>query len=252
MTILAVTDATFQNAVTDASDTRSIMVVFTLVGSEPCQEIRPLVEAIATTQSDSLTVVQIDADANPDSVAVFGIQVVPAIRMVRFGTLQAALDGGATQDELQQCVATTLAATRPAVLDKTDESALRAIIAETPFDVPATLALGELLLDRGEYAQAAVLLMAVGNHPLGGGLYERARLLGDSSSDPELRACIQRYDDEIEGCLDGMLALLPTADLERRNVIMRIFASIMTVRSSDDRLAIEYRQRLQAVLHPSA
>ncbi len=250
MTILAVTDATFQNAVTDASDTRPIMVVFTLVDSEPCQEVRPLVEAIATTHSDSLTVVQIDADANPDSVAVFGIQLVPAIRMVRFGILQAALDGSTTQDELQQCVATTLAATRLAVLDKTDESALRAIIAETPFDVPATLALGELLLDRGEYEQAAVLLMTVGSHPLGGGLYERARLLGDSSSDPELRACIQRYDD-IEGCLDGMLALLPTADQERQDVIMRIFASIMTVRSSGDPLAIKYRQRLQTALHPS-
>ncbi len=164
MTILAVTDATFQNAVTEASNTRPIMVVFTLVDSEPCQEVRPLVEAIATTHSDSLTVVQIDADANPDSVAVFGIQLVPAIRMVRFGILQAALDGSTTQDELQQCVATTLAATRLAVLDKTDESALRAIIAETPFDVPATLALGELLLDRGEYEQAAVLLMTVGSH----------------------------------------------------------------------------------------
>jgi thioredoxin 1 len=80
--ILALTDATIDDFLQSASS--PTLIDFWAKWCGPCKTLTPVLQSIAKTTPD-MTVASIDVDANPESVAAYGITSIPTIILVRDG-----------------------------------------------------------------------------------------------------------------------------------------------------------------------
>ncbi len=239
-----VTDESFQRDVFDASFEQPIVVVLHAGEHDPSATyVTDLAEAI-TDHGLECTLVSIDAEQNPQARAVFGIHVAPSTKGVLNGILRAEITGPEPRAAIDAFLAAMPVTPAEQALAANDEALLRAALAADPLEPTLTIALGRLLLDRGDTLEAHFLLMTVGHHPIGAGLFERSRVLSNPASDPELAACLETFTTDLMGSLDGMVALIDTADAERLDTIRRIFTGVFAERPIDDPLVLEVRQRL--------
>ena len=83
MTLKAVTDATFNTEVL-MSD-KPVLVHFWATWSGDCRMVRPVLQQIATEHPDTLSVVELDIDANPATPRIYEILQVPTMNLYRDG-----------------------------------------------------------------------------------------------------------------------------------------------------------------------
>jgi thioredoxin 1 len=83
MTLKAVTDATFNNEVL-MSD-KPVLVHFWATWSGPCRMNTPILQEIANEHPYTLSVVQMDIDANPVTPRTYGILQIPTMNLFRDG-----------------------------------------------------------------------------------------------------------------------------------------------------------------------
>ena len=72
-----VSDNNFQQEVLDSSSSKPVLVDFWADWCGPCKMLSPLVEQIANEKADSLKVVKMDVDANPEISQQYGIMGIP-------------------------------------------------------------------------------------------------------------------------------------------------------------------------------
>jgi thioredoxin 1 len=84
-TLPAVTDATFATEV--APGTGHVAVEFSAAWCAPCRLMAPVVEAVAHDYAPRLRVLQLDADANPATMARLGVRGLPTMLVFRDGEL---------------------------------------------------------------------------------------------------------------------------------------------------------------------
>ena len=239
-----VTDETFQRDVFDASFERPIVVVLHAGEHDPSAlYVTDVAEAISDHDFEC-TLVSIDAEQNPQATAVFGIQIAPSTKGVLNGILRAEITGDEPREAIDAFLAAVPLNQAEQALASNDEALLRAALAADPLEPTLTIALGRLVLDRGDVLDAHLLLMTVGHHPIGAGLFERSRILSNPSIDPELAACLETYTTDLAGSLNGIVALVDDADEVRLDTIRRIFTGVFAERAIDDPLVLEVRQRL--------
>jgi len=239
-----VTDETFQRDVFDASFERPIVVVLHAGEHDPSATyVTDLAEAIADRGLEC-TLVSIDAEQNPQATAVFGIQIAPSTKGVLNGILRAEITGAEPREAIDAFLSTVPLNQAEQALASNDEQLIRAALEADPFEPSLTIALGRLMLDRGDPLEAHLWLLTVAHHPIGGGVFERSRVLSNPATDPELAACLETFTTDLESSLDGMVAMIDTADAERLDTIRRIFIGVFAERPIDDPLVLEYRRRL--------
>ncbi|MBY8859617.1 thioredoxin [Nocardia sp. CA2R105] len=93
-----VSDATFAHTVLDAP--LPVLVEFTAHWCPPCRMIEPVLTEIAAEQSDRLTVVQLDVDANPVTTAAYSVLSMPTLMVFRNGTAIHTLVGARSKRRL--------------------------------------------------------------------------------------------------------------------------------------------------------
>src|SRR3954468_23514384 len=81
--VRAVTDATFDTEVLKSA--KPVLVEFTAVWCGPCRTLAPILEAIATEESERLDVVAIDVDENPTTTVKYGVMSMPTMMLFRDG-----------------------------------------------------------------------------------------------------------------------------------------------------------------------
>ena len=79
----AVTDATFNNEVL-MSD-KPVLVHFWATWSSGCRMVRPILQEIANEHGDTLSIVEMNIDENPETPRTYGILQIPTMNVYQDG-----------------------------------------------------------------------------------------------------------------------------------------------------------------------
>lgn len=101
-TIAHVTDATFEEAITAAS--QPVLVDFYADWCAPCRALMPTIEVIARDYDGDLTVLKLNTDTNIASRERFGISSIPTLLMFDKGELRHRIVGPATRTAIAKVV----------------------------------------------------------------------------------------------------------------------------------------------------
>ncbi|MCC7119883.1 MAG: thioredoxin [Anaerolineales bacterium] len=93
-----VTEQDFQQEVIGAD--LPVLVDFTAAWCQPCQMIAPIVEQLAGEWSGKVKVLKLDADANPNLMAQYGVMGIPTLMLFKSGQVQERLVGFQSKDKL--------------------------------------------------------------------------------------------------------------------------------------------------------
>jgi putative thioredoxin len=166
VTIIDVTEATFQAEVLERSLTTPVVIDFWAEWCGPCKQLSPVLEKLAIEGGGSWVLAKIDVDANPRDAQAFRVQGIPMVFAVVGGQPVDAFTGVVPEAQLRQWIEAVLNAggaaapmtEDPALLAADDalvegdldeaERSYRKILAERPADEAAIAGLAQIGLLR--------------------------------------------------------------------------------------------------------
>jgi thioredoxin 1 len=102
-----VTDATFEADVLKSEKT--IMVDFWAEWCGPCRAVSPILDAIASENSDKIEIVKLNVDNNPETALKYQITSIPAMKVFRGGEVVKTIIGAKPKPALEADLAEFLA-----------------------------------------------------------------------------------------------------------------------------------------------
>ncbi|MGW0431087.1 tetratricopeptide repeat protein [Micromonospora sp. NPDC003197] len=164
--VIDVTEATFQAEVLERSLTTPVVVDFWAEWCEPCKQLSPMLERLATADGGTWVLAKIDVEANPRLAQMFRVQSIPTVYAVVGGQPVDAFSGVVPEPQLRQWLDAVLkaegVATAPAedprLIEADDalmngdldaaELAYKKILADSPADAVAEAGLAQVELTR--------------------------------------------------------------------------------------------------------
>ena len=107
MSTSAVTDATFQAEVLDSEI--PVVVDFWATWCGPCRMVAPVLEELSTQYEGRVKIVKVDADANPQLTADYGIVSIPTLNIYAGGELVASRVGARPKTMIAEDIESVLA-----------------------------------------------------------------------------------------------------------------------------------------------
>jgi len=104
--ITTLTDATFDEVV-GASD-KPILVDFWAEWCGPCKMIAPILEELATEQSDNVVIGKLDVDLNVATATKFSVMSIPTLLLFKDGEVVARLVGAKPKGAMLQEITANL------------------------------------------------------------------------------------------------------------------------------------------------
>jgi thioredoxin 1 len=96
--VTTITDADFESEVLQAD--QPVLVYFWASWCGPCRLMSPLMDGLASQYGDRLKIVKMEVDPNPNAVAQYKVEGVPAIRLFRKGEVIEASEGAISKQKL--------------------------------------------------------------------------------------------------------------------------------------------------------
>jgi thioredoxin 1 len=100
--IQAVSDATFQAEVIDASKNQPVMVDFWAEWCRPCHMLSPTVEEIAREHVGKLKVVKLNVDENISAAGNFNIRGIPTLLVFKNGQVADQIVGAVPKEQIEK------------------------------------------------------------------------------------------------------------------------------------------------------
>ena len=102
--IQAVTDASFQSDVIEASKTQPVMVDFWADWCRPCHALTPTVEEIAREQAGKIKVVKLNVDENMNVPGKFNIRGIPTLLLFKGGQVADQIVGAVPKEQIVKAI----------------------------------------------------------------------------------------------------------------------------------------------------
>ena len=74
----------------------------------PCKEVSPILEEISTEMSDSIKIVKVNIDENPNIPSQYGVQSIPTLIIFKKGEVVATKIGMSSKNELLSWINTLI------------------------------------------------------------------------------------------------------------------------------------------------
>ncbi len=271
----------FNQLVLENSRTVPVLVDFWAPWCGPCQSLMPMLTKLAEEYGGAFLLAKVNIDEQPELAAQFGVRSVPTVKLVSNGQIadefMGALPEGQIREflgryisnEAQQQLDELMARFRAGDIGVYDEFA--AIAEQQPDNHQVTVALAQLKMAKGEYAEASQLLQRLPeeqcNDPEVAGMYARlafAQAIEKAPSPEALMAHLEQHPDDseaqyqlslhlivggnYEAGMEGLLALMQRdpgyGDGAARQALLQSFELV-----GSGALVNRFRSRLFALLH---
>lgn len=229
-----VTDATFQSDVIDRSATAVVLVDLWAPWCGPCKTLGPILETVVAETGGKAVLTKVDIDQNPGIAQAFKVQSIPMVVGFVDGQPVDAFMGAQGEHEVREFVQRLLPTPQDNLLSSLihagDEASLRQALEMDPANEDAIIALGELLVARGETDEALALLSRIPET-------DRTRLLAATARLGMVP------DDDHDATLTALLDQVKADDDARQQ-----FIDILELMGPHDPRTAQYRKQLTARL----
>lgn len=232
--VIEVTDATFEADVIQRSHATPVVVDLWAPWCGPCRQLGPILEQVVGATGGRVVLAKVNVDDSPEVSASFRVQGIPAVYAVADGKVVDGFVGAQGQAAVEEFVARLLPSEEEdevaALVAAGDEASLRRALEIEAGHEGATVALAELLVDRGDTEGALALLERI-----------------PESAETRRVAALARTGDEAlddaDARLDGLLARVKDDEDARRE-----FLDVLELLGPDDPRTAGYRKALTSRL----
>jgi putative thioredoxin len=235
-----VTDNTFQSDVLARSNEVPVIVDLWAPWCGPCKTLGPMLERAVAATNGAVELAKVNVDDNPRVAQSFAVQSIPAVFAIDGGKVVDQFVGALPEPQVIAFVQKLLPALTEAdtLVASGDEASLHQALELEPGHQGATEALAQLMIDRGEAADALALLARVPETPKTRTLAAQARLIesgvnvsltGDADIEARLTALLDRVreDDAARQEFVDLLETLgpedPRTGTYRRSLATRLY-----------------------------
>ena len=247
MTVIDVTEQTFETEVIERSKEIPVVVDFWAEWCGPCRMLSPIIERAAGAREGQVVLAKVDTDANPGIAQAFRIQGIPAVKAFKDGRVVDEFTGALPPPQVEQFFDGLVPSEAEQLTEAGDEASLRRAVELEPTRADAIVPLARMLMERGEREEAAELLANAPGDFQAQGLAARMRL--EDSGDPDLSEAWSALDaGDHEAAIDRLIDALPSAN-DNRDDVRQAVVAILDQLGVEHPLAREGRRRLAAALY---
>jgi len=254
VTIIDVTEATFQTEVLERSLTTPVVIDFWAEWCGPCKQLSPVLEKLAIESGGSWVLAKIDVDANPRIAQAFRVQGIPMVFAVVGGQPVDAFTGVIPEAQLRTWIEAVLnaggvevAAPEDPALNAADEAlmggdldeaerAYRKILGERPADAAAEAGLAQIGLLRRIEGVDSEAAMAT------------AKAAPDDVAAQSLAADLEVIGGQAERAYQRMVDLVRRTSGDDREAARAHLVSLFSVAAPDDPAVTAARRALASAL----